>query len=61
MIISEKQILQLMDFVNDYCVILSKSGHLDHVHIFNNIRKLLDTITDQQSEELKAFGNIDNE
>lgn len=52
MIISEKQIMQLMDFVNDYCVILCKAGSR-HVDVYNSIRQLLDTITAQQSEELK--------
>jgi hypothetical protein len=46
--------MQLMDFVNDFCLILAKSDNKDCVEIFNSIRKLLDTITAQQSEELKV-------
>ncbi len=56
MIISEKQIMGLMDFVNDYAVILSHSkDNKTHVNMFNNIRKLLDTITAQQCTELKVI------
>lgn len=54
MIISEKQIMRLMDFVNDYCVILARAGK-DHVDVYNSIRLFLDTITSQQSEELKEI------
>jgi len=55
MIISEKQIMQLMDFVNDYAVILSQSKTQSHVQIYNSIRILLDSITAKQSEELKVI------
>lgn len=55
MIISEKQIMQLMDFVNDYCVLLASSPNKTHAEMFNNIRCLLDTVTAQQSEELKVI------
>lgn len=55
MIISEKQIMQLMDFVNDYAVILSQSKTKSHVRMYNSIRMLLDSITEQQSEELKVI------
>lgn len=56
MIISEKQIMQLMDFVNDYALLLSHSkDNKTHVNMFNNIRQLLDTVTAQQSEELRII------
>ena len=55
MIISEKQIMRLMDFVNDYAVILSQSRTQGAVQSYNSIRLLLDTITAQQSEELKEI------
>jgi hypothetical protein len=55
MIISEKQIMQLMDFVNDYALLLAISKSKTHATMFNNIRNLLDTITGQQSEELKVI------
>lgn len=53
MIINEKQIMELMDFVNDYALLLAMSKDKTHATMFNNIRGLLDTITAQQSEELK--------
>ena len=56
MIINEKQIMQLIDFVNDYALLLSHSKeNKTHVNMFNNMRNLLDTITAQQSEELKEI------
>lgn len=54
MIISEKQVMKLMDFVNDYCVLLANSPNKTHAAMFNNIRGLLDDISNQQSEELKV-------
>lgn len=55
MIISEKQIMELMDFVNDYCVVLSKGTPPVHVDIYNSIRRLLDSITAQQSVKLEVI------
>jgi len=55
MIISEKQIMQLMDFINDYALLLASSPNKIHAKMFNNIRGLLDKITDQQSKELKVI------
>ena len=55
MIISEKQVMRLMDFVNDYAVILSQSKTQSHVQIYNSIRHLLDSITEQQSDEKKVI------
>jgi len=55
MIISEKQIMQLMDFVNDYALLLAVSKSKTHANMFNNMRHLLNTITAQQSEELKVI------
>jgi hypothetical protein len=55
MIISEKQIMQLMDFVNDYALLLASSPNKTHAAMFNNIRGLLDKITNQQPEELKVI------
>lgn len=55
MIISEKQIMRLMDFVNDYALILKHSETRGNMEIYNSIRLLLDSITAQQSEELKEI------
>lgn len=55
MIISEKQIMRLMDFVNDYAVVLTQSKIQCHVQIYNSIRTLLDSITAQQSDKLKVI------
>jgi hypothetical protein len=56
MIISEKQIMQLMDFVNDFALLLSHSKEVrNHVEMFNRMRELLDAITAQQCEELKEI------
>ncbi len=55
MIISERQIMQLINLCKDYSVILSLSP-LDSAAIqYNRIRDLLDIIASQQSEELKVI------
>lgn len=50
MIISEKQILQLMRIAEAYCSALHRFGEYKTVDI---VQDLLATINDQQSEELK--------
>lgn len=55
MIINEKQIMRLMDFVNDYALLLAMSKDKNHAAMFNNMRGLLDEITAQQSEKLKEI------
>lgn len=55
MIISEKQIMELMDFVNDYAVLLAMGKSKELAVMYNNTRHLLDTITAQQSAELKVI------
>ncbi len=52
MIISEKQILQLMRIADGYCSALHKFGEHKTVAI---VQDLLVTINDQQSEELKVI------
>lgn len=51
MIISEKQIMQLIRIAEGYSIALHKFGEYKKVEI---IQDLLAKITDQQSEELKV-------
>jgi len=52
MIISEKQILQLIRIADAYCSTLHRFGEYKSVE---SIQDLLATINDQQSEELKEI------
>lgn len=52
MIISEKQIMQLIRIADGYCSALHKFGEYKQVEL---IQDLLATINDQQSEELKVI------
>ncbi len=52
MIISEKQILQLMRIAEGYCIALHRFGEYK---VVEEIQNILVTISDQQSEELKGF------
>jgi len=54
MIISEKQIIQLILLAEGYCSALHKFGEYKQVEI---IEDLLATISDQQSDELKEIKN----
>ena len=53
MIISEKQIMQLITLCKDYAVILSLSNQSCAADQYNRIRDLMDNIANQQSKELK--------
>lgn len=55
MIISEKQIMQLIGLCKDYSVLLSHSNQSSAAIQYNRIRDLLDLIANQQSEELKVI------
>lgn len=52
MIISEKQIMQLMRIADAYCSALHRFGEYKSV---KEVQNLLATINDQQSEELKEI------
>lgn len=52
MIISEKQIMQLMRIADGYCSALHRFGEYKQVEVIQN---LLAEINDQQSEELKVL------
>lgn len=52
MIISEKQILQLIRIADAYCSALHRFGEYKSVEV---VQDLLATINDQQSEELKII------
>lgn len=54
MIISEKQILQLMNLANELRIILAASAR-DLTEPYNAISNLLDEIIEQQPEELKVI------
>lgn len=55
MIISEKQIMRLMQIINDYAAILGQSKTESLIEIYNSIRQLLDSITEQQSDEKRVI------
>ncbi len=56
MIISEKQIMQLMTIGRDFMVILSLiNGEDKYKTQYNDISSLLSIIANQQSEELKVI------
>lgn len=55
MIISEKQIMQLINKCKDYSVLLSLSNLDSAKERYNSIRDILDSIAHQQSEELKVI------
>ncbi len=52
MVISEKQIIQLMRIAEGYCVALHKFGEY---MLVQEIQTLLADISDQQSDELKEI------
>lgn len=54
MIISEKQILQLMRIAGDYCCVLHRFGEYKSLEELQN---LLATINDQQSEKLREIND----
>lgn len=54
MIISEKQVLQLMRIAEAYCHAMHQLGQYK---MANNIQEILVTINDQQSDEIKCYGN----
>ena len=53
MIISEKQIMQLINLCKDYGVLLSMSSLECAAVQYDCIKNLLDKIANQQSDELK--------
>lgn len=56
MIISEKQIMQLMTVSRDFMVILSLiNGEDKYKNQYNDISSLLSVIANQQSEKLKEI------
>lgn len=53
MLISEKQIMQLICIANQLLIILSGSKNSESIkNMYNSINKLLDEIANQQSEKL---------
>lgn len=52
MIISEKQIMQLLRIAHSYCSVLHNFGEREQVELIQN---LLAVINAQQSEELKVI------
>lgn len=52
MIISEKQIMQLIRIAEGYCSMMHRLGEYKMV---DNVQDILATISDQQSEELKEI------
>ncbi len=61
MIISEKQIMQLINICRDFMVILSHSAQESAANKYNHIASVIDEITHQQSEELKDCKNYETE
>ena len=55
MIISEKQIMQLINKCKDYSVLLSLSNLDSARDQYNSIKDILDSIANQQSEQLKVI------
>ncbi len=55
MIISEQQIMQLINLCKDYSVLLSHSNIESAAKQYDRIRDLLDKIANNQSEELKVI------
>lgn len=56
MIISERQIMQLMTIARDFMVILSLiNGEEKYKNQYNDISSLLSVIANQQPEELKVI------
>lgn len=57
MIISEKQILQLIEKCRNYCAIMVAANNASEATAkeYNEISGLLSTIANQQSEELKVI------
>jgi hypothetical protein len=55
MIISDRQVMQLIILCKDYSVILAQSSIIAAENQYNRIRDLLDSIAKQQSEELKVI------
>lgn len=54
MIISDKQVMQLLNISKDFMSILVLSHEESAARKYNQIRDLFDEITFQQSEELKV-------
>lgn len=54
MIISEKQIMELMQLAENYCDLLYRLQNEQHTEYSEEILKLIFTIKRQQSEELKV-------
>jgi len=55
MIISEKQIMQLMQLAQSYCDLLCRLQSDQHTPYSSQIDTLILEINNQQSEELKEF------
>lgn len=55
MIISEKQILHLMNIANDFSLILARNNTDATQEILETVLNLLDEISQQQSTELKEI------